>query len=199
MNNTLLLKGTFEQAKRDNGAVVISLPKNKSVSSEKLKKILQDLKYLYNYWANDTTLQGALVSVYYNKIAAKSNRIQRLLSSANNSVRGARFYDESSPKHLITHYVSLQEIEQSIREVAEAIEIIDTQLDGCVSAQTIEKINSNFTKALMAKRQEIKELPHVSYGFAIYNPLEDTDIRSVRIKADENMYQYKEKRKSKNK
>lgn len=142
MNNTLLLKGTFEQAKRDNGAVVISLPKNKSVSSEKLKKILQDLKYLYNYWANDTTLQGALVSVYYNKIAAKSNRIQRLLSSANNSVRGARFYDESSPKHLITHYVSLQEIEQSIREVAEAIEIIDTQLDGCVSAQTIEKINS---------------------------------------------------------
>lgn len=63
----------------------------------------------------------------------------------------------------------------------------------------IEKINSNFTKALMAKRQEIKELPHVSYGFAIYNPLEDTDIRSVRIKADENMYQYKEKRKSKNK
>lgn len=142
MNSTLLLKGTFEQARRENGAVVISLPKNKSVSSEKLKNILQDLKHLYNYWTNDTTLQGALVSVYYNKIAAKSNRIQRLLSSANNSIRGARFYDEFSPKHLITHYVSLQEIEQSIREVSEAINIIDTQLDGFVSDKIIEKINS---------------------------------------------------------
>ena len=117
MNSTLQLKGTFEQRKNDAAFGSPNLPAGESINSEKLEELLSDLERLYDFWQKDNTVPGALVSVYYNKIAAKSNRIQRILSSGNNSIRGARYDNSNSLRHIITHYVSLKELEQSINEV----------------------------------------------------------------------------------
>lgn len=142
MNNTLQLKGSFEQRKNDSQVGSPNLPSGKSVTSEKLNALLDDINRLYNFWQNDKTLSGALISVYYNKVAAKSNRVQRILASSNNSVRGARFYDEPSPKHVITHFISLGELKQSIIELNECITILNSQFNGSISHEIIKKINS---------------------------------------------------------
>ena len=111
MNATLQLKGTFEQRKNSSTFSSPNLPSGESIDANKLSKLLSDLERLLEYWQQDNTLSGALISVYYNKIAAKSNRIQRIISSNNNSIRGAKFHGNNSPKHIITHFISLSELE----------------------------------------------------------------------------------------
>ena len=142
MNATLQLKGTFEQRKNPSTFGSPNLPSGESIDINKLSDILSDLERLLEYWQQDSTLSGALISVYYNKIAAKSNRIQRIISSNNNSIRGAKFHDNNSPKHIITHFISLSELEQSIKEVSEAITILNEKFDGKISHDAIEKITS---------------------------------------------------------
>lgn len=44
MNNTLQLKGTFEQRKNENKQGSPNLPVGKTVNSEKLNNLLNDLK-----------------------------------------------------------------------------------------------------------------------------------------------------------
>ena len=142
MNPTLQLKGTFEQRKNDSAFGSPNLPSGESINSDKLEELLSDLKRLFEFWQNDRTLPGALVSVYYNKIAAKSNRIQRILSSGNNSIRGARYDNSESPRHIITHYVLLAELQQSINEVKEAIIILNEKFNGCISHDKIKEITA---------------------------------------------------------
>lgn len=142
MNATLQLKGTFEQRKNPSTFGSPNLPSGESIDINKLSDLLSDLERLLEYWQQDSTLSGALISVYYNKIAAKSNRIQRIISSNNNSIRGAKFHDNNSPKHIITHFISLSELEQSIKEVSEAITILNEKFDGKISHDAIEKITS---------------------------------------------------------
>ena len=142
MNATLQLKGTFEQRKNPSTFGSPNLPSGESIDANKLSELLSDLERLLEYWQQDNTLSGALISVYYNKIAAKSNRIQRIISSNNNSIRGAKFHDNDSPKHIITHFISLSELEQSIQEVSEAITILNEKFDGKISHDIIEKITS---------------------------------------------------------
>lgn len=142
MNSTLQLKGTFEQRKNDAAFGSPNLPAGESINSKKLEELLSDLERLYDFWQKDNTVPGALVSVYYNKIAAKSNRIQRILSSGNNSIRGARYDNSNSLRHIITHYVSLKELEQSINEVKEAISILNEKFNGLISYDKIKEITT---------------------------------------------------------
>ena len=140
MNNTLQLKGTFEQRKNENKQGSPNLPVGKTVNSEKLNNLLYDLKRLYAFWVNEKTLPGALISVYYNKVVAKSNRVQRILS--NKSIVGAKFENADSPKHVITHYISLRELQQAINELEITLIILKEQFNGRISHETIKKINS---------------------------------------------------------
>lgn len=150
MNNTLQLKGTFEQRRNENKQGSPNLPAGKTVNSEKLRNLLSDLNRLYTFWNNENTLPGALVSVYYNKVAAKSNRVQRLLS--NNSIVGAKFDNTDSPKHIITHYISLLELQQAINELGITLTILEEQFNGSISHETIKKINSkNPTERILIK------------------------------------------------
>ena len=133
MNNTLQLKGTFTQAPNNSKGGGAKLPAKTSVNLEKLNKLLNDLNRLYNYWVENTILPGALISVYYNKVAAKSNRIKGLLDST--SIVGARFYDETiEPKHIITHFVRLEAILAAINNIIESISIMEKYFDGEVSS-----------------------------------------------------------------
>lgn len=140
MNKTLQLKGAFEQRKNTGGGGAPNLPKGKTINSKKLKQLLNDLNRLYEFWSNEKILSGALINVYYNKIAAKSNRVQGLLT--NGSVVGAKFYDDQSPKHVITHFISLNELRQAIKNLDTSINILEQQFNGQISHEQIKKINS---------------------------------------------------------
>lgn len=140
MNKTLQLKGAFEQRKNTGGGGAPNLPKGKTINSKKLKQLLNDLNRLYEFWSNEKILSGALINVYYNKIAAKSNRVQGLLT--NGSIVGAKFYDDQSPKHVITHFISLNELRQAIKNLDTSINILEQQFNGPISHEQIKKINS---------------------------------------------------------
>ena len=140
MNKTLQLKGAFEQRKNTGGGGAPNLPKGKTINSKKLKQLLNDLNRLYEFWSNEKILSGALINVYYNKIAAKSNRVQGLLT--NGSIVGAKFYDDQSHKHVITHFISLNELRQAIKNLDTSINILEQQFNGQISHEQIKKINS---------------------------------------------------------
>ena len=140
MNKTLQLKGAFEQRKNTGGGGAPNLPKGKTINSKKLKQLLNDLNRLYEFWSNEKILSGALINVYYNKIAAKSNRVQGLLTNV--SIVGAKFYDDQSPKHVITHFISLNELRQAIKNLDTSINILEQQFNGQISHEQIKKINS---------------------------------------------------------
>ncbi|NCD07601.1 MAG: serine protease, partial [Spirochaetia bacterium] len=146
MNNLLELKGRFEQASRStDGFGAPNLPAGQSVSVSKLQDLLKNLKELREYWNSQTLLPGALISVHYIKVAAKSNRIQALLGNnsnrPNSSIVGAKFSLDASPKHIITHYVSRDILNESIRRLTDSINILNQQFNGELDHDTIDKIN----------------------------------------------------------
>jgi hypothetical protein len=145
LNNLLQLKGTFEQKVSDSRPGSPNLPTGQSVDASKLNLLLENLSELQKYWQSQSLLPGALITVYYNKVAAKSNRLQNLLGNSSNtpngSIVGAKFSLEESPKHIITHYVSLKTLKESIERLRVTIDILDQEFHGEISHDTIEQID----------------------------------------------------------
>lgn len=145
MNSLLQLKGRFEQAKNTSRPGSSTLPSNQHVKIDRLQSLINDLKRLKLFWEKENLIPGALVSVYYNKVAAKSNRVKALLAksgvTANSSIVGARFSDDTSPKHIITHYISLELLVRSIDLLQKSARILSDEFDGIIDHTNIVKLN----------------------------------------------------------
>lgn len=145
MNSLLQLKGRFEQAKNTSRTGSSTLPTNQHVKIDRLQSLINDLKRLKLFWEKENLIPGALVSVYYNKVAAKSNRVKALLAksgvTANSSIVGARFSDDASPKHIITHYISLELLVRSIDLLQKSARILSDEFDGIIDHTDIVKLN----------------------------------------------------------
>ncbi len=150
MNNILQLKGRFEQRPNSSKPGSSKLPKGKSVSSLHLTELSGQLKRILQYWEKNRDISGALVSVHYTHIVAKSNRLKILLSENSKppavSIKGAKFIwepDENGieiQKHVFTHYVSLKAIEKAIEILSETIIIIEKYYNGNITSRETEKI-----------------------------------------------------------
>ncbi len=150
MNNVLQLKGRFEQRPNSSKPGSPKLPKGKSVSSLHLFELSEQLKRILQYWETNTDISGALVSVHYTHIVAKSNRMRILLSenskSPTESIRGVKFIwepDEDGKqvqKHVFTHYVSLKAIEKTIEVLEETISVIEKHYNENITSKDTEKI-----------------------------------------------------------
>ena len=149
MNNLLQLKGRFEQATSKSRPGSPNLPAGQSVHISKLESLKVNLVELQKYWKNQTLLSGALITVHYNKIVAKSNRLQALLGNGlnkpNNSIVGAKFSLDSSPKHIITHYVSQAILGYSIELLTKSIAVLNQWYNDEINHETIKEINSTKT------------------------------------------------------
>lgn len=145
MNSLLQLKGVFVQSSSSSRPGAPNLPAKTSVKVSQLERLQKDLVALKKFWSKETICSGALISVYYNKIAAKSNRIQGLLSkgsiTANSTIVGARFSNSESPKHIITHYVPMEIIDESINRLDICIDFLNNKFDGIITYDEIRKIN----------------------------------------------------------
>lgn len=146
MNNLLQLKGRFEQASRStDGFGPTNLPAGQSVNVSKLQDLLKNLTELQTYWNAQSLLSGALITAHYIKVAAKSNRLKALLGNSSNkpnsSIVGAKFSTDASPKHLITHYVSRDILNESIQRLTDSIDILNQQFNGEIDYDAIDKIN----------------------------------------------------------
>ena len=150
MNNILQLKGRFEQ--RPNGSRPGSpkLPKRKTVSASHLYELAKQLERIRIFWTKNTDINGALVSVHYKHIVAKSNRLKFLLAengkTPTDSIRGVKFVWEPDDvgkevqKHVFTYFVSLKAIEKSIEVLKQTASIIEQHYNGFVNSEIIEEL-----------------------------------------------------------
>ena len=157
MNSILQLKGQFEHQNGKPGGGKRNLPVGQHLERNHVIKLLADLDALQVYWKNHTLIRGALVSVYYNRVVAKSNRIQALLckgaSDPNDSIRGAKFAGEAPHiQHVFTHYVSLDTISATIDRLTIVADIIEKDYHGKISHLDIEAVNSGRKKYSHAVR-----------------------------------------------
>lgn len=154
MNSILQLKGRFEQRSNRSRPGSPKLPKGKSVSASHLRELEKQLERILVYWTENKDIRGALVSVHYKHIVAKSNRLKILLSengkSPTESIRGAKFVWEPDQKgnevqkHVFTHFVSLQAIEKSIAVLKKTASIIEQYYKGSVPSEVIEELGEKY-------------------------------------------------------
>ena len=134
MNNILQLKGRFDQRPNSSRPGSPKLPKGKNVKSSHLKALAEQLQNILSYWQKNTDIKGALVSVHYKHVVAKSNRIQAILAeggkSPAESIRGAKFVWEKDrdgrtiQKHVFTHFVKLETLKKSIELLEKAAMVL---------------------------------------------------------------------------
>src|SRR5690625_2204676 len=170
MNEILHLKGNFLQKSSGGRPGAPQLAKGKVVKSSHIESLIDDLTRLKKFWQEEPFLKGSLISVYYNDIMAKSNRIDGFLSMGsepvNSTIVGAKYADNNL-KHIITHYVPLKAIDNSIVLAKKTIEILNKEFNGSVDDIVFnnkEKINSiNFGAYGIVKTKFQKIIKDSSY------------------------------------
>ena len=148
MNNILQLKGQFEHNKGNSGGGKRNIPVGKVVDSAHILNLINDLRSLQTYWNEHTLIKGALISVHYTSVIAKSNRIRGLLcrgsSNPNDSIRGVKFTGEMPCiKHVFTYYVGLDTIEESLTRLMAVKEILECDYHGKISHDDIKDLNED--------------------------------------------------------
>lgn len=130
MNNVLELKGKrFVQASKSVNGGGAAMNSKKVVSSDQLLRLKSKLGQIKEFWKLEKRpFQGILISVYYNKIVAKSNRISGLFrgKDSNFAIVGAKFNEEKS-KHIITYFLDLKDLDQSIDLLSEASDVLKSR------------------------------------------------------------------------
>ncbi len=141
MNNVLELKGKrFVQAtKRGNGGGA-TMNSKIVVTSQLLKRLASKLHQIQEFWQHESKpFQGILISVHYNKIVAKTNRISGLFKGeqSNYAIVGAKF-DASKTKHIITYFLSIDNLVSSIDKLYRADEILSSSFQEGISKSLFE-------------------------------------------------------------
>ena len=127
MNNVLELKGKrFVQASKQGSRNRISMNSKKLVTIEQLIRLIDKLHQIKSFWKHEKKpFEGVLISVYYNKIVAKSNRIAGLLKGkdSNFAIVGAKFNAEKN-KHIITYFVDISDLDTSINLLSKSCDVM---------------------------------------------------------------------------
>lgn len=159
MNNVLKLSGKYAQANKPNsGGGHARMNSQMPVSTNHLKRLQSQIEDIKEYWKKEPRVfDGILISVHYNKIAAKSNRINGLFKGRNSSkaVVGAKF-DEKSSEHIITYYLSENDLDKSIRLLSSSAKILDKYFGGTMHQQLLES-DKELKKKCSFRNTDIKK------------------------------------------
>lgn len=187
MNNILQLKGQFQYQPNSNGFGPTNIPVGTLVESVHMEALCTQLERILKYWESDTTIHGALVSVYYYHVVAKSNRIKGLLCSGsmdpNEAIRGSKFYGDNPIQHVFTHYIKLDVLRESINRLSDSIEIVNKQYDGKITHNDIKALNNHayYSHPTLAKSNFIKVITDSYYveKFAIDREVETATENTI--------------------
>lgn len=169
MNNVLELKGNrFVQAPKSASGGGPAMNSKVVVTSQKLKELTSKLFQIKDFWIHENRpFNGILISVHYNKIVAKSNRIAGLFKRDQSSyaIVGAKFNAEKT-KHIITYFLSIDDLDNSIDMLYKSDEVISSVFkDGITKAifenNVTDKIN--FQKYGLTKSLFKQIVADVSY------------------------------------
>lgn len=181
MNNILQLKGQFQYQSNPNTFGPVNIPVGASVKASHLESLRSQLQNILRYWENDKSIHGALISVYYYHVVAKSNRIKGLLCiggmDPNDSIRGSKFYGDSPIQHVFTHYVKLDVVRESINRLSDCIEIVNKRFSGRITHEDIEKLDyANYSHPTLAKTNFAKV---ITDGYYVEKFAIDRDVEAA--------------------
>ncbi|OWV14943.1 S8 family peptidase [Fibrobacter sp. UWH1] len=146
MNDVLLLKGRFEQKSRPQGTPIRQLPSKAAVHgvlASHINDLIFQLKDVKAFWKDNTLIQNILIDVHYDRVIAKSNRVQSLFEKdCSDCIVGARFSPNSPKKHIITYCFARNSIDHAIDTLKKCEEIVSEQYDGEIFKQHVEEINT---------------------------------------------------------
>ena len=141
MNNVLELKGKrFIQASKTGNGGGAAMNSRKVVTSEQLSRLQARLGQIKQFWNSEKRpFEGVLISVYYNKIVAKSNRISGLFkgTDSNLAIVGAKFNEEKS-KHIITYLLDIEDLDESIELLDKTIYVLNREFQGSIDKNTFD-------------------------------------------------------------
>ena len=141
MNNVLELKGKrFIQARKNNISGGVAINGKVEVTTEHLLRLKSQLSQIKDFWDKETRpFEGVLISVHYNKIVAKSNRIAGLFKGAdsNNSIAGAKFNTDKN-KHIITYFLDVEDLVKSIELISNTSDILSKKFAGSINKKKFE-------------------------------------------------------------
>lgn len=169
-NNVLELRGKrFVQAARNITGGGASMNSKKVVTTKEILRLQNKMEQIRNFWLQENRpFNGVLISVHYNKIVAKSNRIGGLLKGRESdlAVVGAKFNDTKT-KHIITYYVSDKDLEKSIKSLQNAMGILNNKFNGQLNKAVFDdykKMNSlSFNNSIMSKSLFKQVIADISY------------------------------------
>lgn len=144
MNDLLEVKFSFKTSDATRRPGPVKLPTGGEVPSKKLRRLADDLAEVSQYWMqHEGVVKDAFVSVHYDRVIAKSNRLKALLKQGNilpdMSVCGARFGRNQKDElcHVITHYVPRNCIEKTEGLLRACAGLVDSCFNGCITAKTL--------------------------------------------------------------
>ena len=110
------------------------------VTNEQLFNLKTKLEQIKEFWkCENKPFRGVLISVCYNKIVAKSNRISGLLKGkdSNFAIVGAKFNQEKN-KHIITYFVDFNDLDNSIKLLSKAINVFTSYFKDGITKEIFE-------------------------------------------------------------
>ena len=161
MNRMLKLKGKFNQKSKNPNFGPPRMKTGMTLTSDNVRRIINDLENCKKYWEDITLIKGALLSIEYVDIVSKSRRIQSLLPG--NKIVGARFTDDGK-RHIITYYLSRESITKTIKYLKEIEEILDSKFNKEITNDDLEIIESiiDFKKTIINKSNFLKTIVDLS-------------------------------------
>ena len=179
MNYVLELKNKrFIQEDKKNIGGGITMNSKVDITVTQLDTLIKQLSSIQEFWQREHKLfTGLLVSVHYNKIAAKSNRISGLFKGkdSNDAIVGAKFNDDKS-KHIITYFLEDKDLTNSIELLLQVRVILNEVYTGRMSKNILEnakKVHSNIFKNYPISMSVFKSvIADVSYieSFEVHQP-----------------------------
>lgn len=170
MNNVLELKGKrFIQASKTGSGGGASMNSKKIVTREQLLRLIERISQIKEFWKQEKRpFEGILISVHYNKIVAKSNRIAGLFrgKDSNYAIVGAKFNKEKM-KHIITYFLDMEDLDKSIELLLKTSDIIKVKFQNGIDKVTFDdrkKIDKiPFSKFSITKSTFKQVIADVSY------------------------------------
>ena len=157
MNPILELKGGMRPVKNEGGAGGVSFPKDFHFHVSAVDRLIERLTEVHRYWSSvDRGIAKALVNVHYKRVVPKTGRISVLLAekgcSQAETIRGAKFetlYDDGKAyhRHVFTHYVEIETIDRTLKQLHEFKSVLDTCFKGNVGYKDTEDVKAGVRDA----------------------------------------------------
>ncbi|KEZ88076.1 serine protease [Clostridium sulfidigenes] len=144
MNNILELKGKrFVQAPKQGNGGGAAMNSKKIVTDTHLDKLQSQIDQIKQFWKTEKKpFPGILISVHYNKIVAKSNRISGLFKGdkSNLAIVGAKFNADMN-KHIITYFLDISDLDNSINLISKVKKVLNTHFSGSIDKTVFDDNN----------------------------------------------------------